>query len=45
MGQEFAQGHEWNADSGLDWPLLDMDGTAACRRRARLQSPIARTVH
>ncbi len=24
MGQEFAQGREWNADAGLDWPLLDI---------------------
>ena len=25
MGQEFAQGREWNFDAALDWPLLDVD--------------------
>jgi 1,4-alpha-glucan branching enzyme len=25
MGQEFAQGREWNFDAGLDWPLLAID--------------------
>ena len=25
MGQEFAQGAEWNADQSLDWHLLDTD--------------------
>ena len=25
MGQEFAQGAEWNADQSLDWHLLDVD--------------------
>jgi 1,4-alpha-glucan branching enzyme len=25
MGQEFAQGREWNFDAGLDWPLLSID--------------------
>jgi 1,4-alpha-glucan branching enzyme len=25
MGQEFAQGREWNFDTGLDWPLLSID--------------------
>ena len=25
MGQEFAQGREWNHDAGLDWGLLDVD--------------------
>ena len=25
MGQEFAQGREWNHDAGLDWSLLDVD--------------------
>jgi 1,4-alpha-glucan branching enzyme len=24
MGQEFAEGREWNFDSELDWPLLDV---------------------
>jgi 1,4-alpha-glucan branching enzyme len=24
MGQEFAQGREWNFDGELDWPLLDI---------------------
>ena len=24
MGQEFAQGREWNFDAGLDWNLLDL---------------------
>jgi len=24
MGQEFAQGPEWNFDAGLEWPLLDV---------------------
>ncbi len=24
MGQEFAQGREWNAEAELDWPLLDV---------------------
>ena len=24
MGQEFAQGREWDFESGLDWPLLDV---------------------
>ncbi len=24
MGQEFAQGREWNHDQSLDWHLLDM---------------------
>jgi 1,4-alpha-glucan branching enzyme len=24
MGQEFAQGREWNFETGLDWPLLDV---------------------
>ena len=25
MGQEFAQGHEWNFDGELDWSLLDVE--------------------
>jgi 1,4-alpha-glucan branching enzyme len=25
MGQEFAQGREWDFAAGLDWPLLDVD--------------------
>jgi 1,4-alpha-glucan branching enzyme len=25
MGQEFAQGREWNHDAGLDWHLLEVD--------------------
>jgi 1,4-alpha-glucan branching enzyme len=25
MGQEFAQGREWNFEAALDWPLLDID--------------------
>ncbi len=25
MGQEFAQGREWDFDAGLDWSLLDLD--------------------
>ena len=25
MGQEFAQGAEWNFEAGLEWPLLDAD--------------------
>ena len=25
MGQEFAQGPEWNAEAGLDWSALDVD--------------------
>jgi len=25
MGQEFAQGREWNFDAGLDWSSLDVD--------------------
>ncbi len=25
MGQEFAQGPEWNFEAGLEWPLLDAD--------------------
>jgi 1,4-alpha-glucan branching enzyme len=24
MGQEFAQGREWDVETGLDWPLLDV---------------------
>ena len=33
MGQEFAQGREWNSDAGLDWPSLSAStGIAACRR-------------
>ena len=35
MGQEFAQGQEWNFDRSLDWHLLDIDwhrGVRACVR-------------
>jgi 1,4-alpha-glucan branching enzyme len=35
MGQEFAQGAEWNFDSSLDWHLLDIDlhlGVQSCVR-------------
>ena len=43
MGQEFAQGREWNFDAGLDWPSLAH--RLASRRagaRARLQSRLPR---
>ena len=32
MGQEFAQGREWNHDQSLDWHQLDSRSMAACRR-------------
>ena len=44
MGQEFAQGREWDFAAGLDWPLLDVDfhrGTRTlvrdCNREYRAQ--------
>ena len=43
MGQEFAQGREWNFDAGLDWSSLS-DRLASRRAvaRARLQSRLCR---
>jgi 1,4-alpha-glucan branching enzyme len=35
MGGEFAQGREWNYQSGLDWPLLDIDWHAGVQRLVR----------
>jgi 1,4-alpha-glucan branching enzyme len=32
MGGEFAQGHEWNFDAGLDWHLLDIHWHAGVQR-------------
>ncbi|MBI2816763.1 MAG: 1,4-alpha-glucan branching protein GlgB [Acidobacteria bacterium] len=32
MGGEFGQWNEWNADSGLDWNLLDFDSHSKLRR-------------
>ncbi len=38
MGQEFAQGREWNFDAGLDWPsLVDRLAPRRAGARARLQ--------
>ena len=34
MGGEFAQWHEWNHDSELDWALLDVDTHAGIKRFA-----------
>ena len=35
MGQEFAQGREWNHQQTLDWHLLDIDWHAGVRRLVR----------
>jgi hypothetical protein len=49
MGQEFAQGREWNFDAGLDWPLLAIDwhrGVQALVRDCnRLTAASARFMH
>ncbi len=35
MGQEFAQGPEWNADASLDWAALDIDWHRGVRALVR----------
>ena len=35
MGQEFAQGSEWNAEQSLDWHLLDVDWHQGVRTLVR----------
>jgi len=35
MGQEFAQGPEWNADAGLDWVALDIEWHRGVRALVR----------
>ena len=43
MGQEFAQGREWNFDAGLDWQLLDVGWHRGVQTlRARLQPRLPR---
>ena len=44
MGQEFAQGREWNFDAGLEWPLLDVGWhQRRAHAAARLQPRLPRT--
>jgi 1,4-alpha-glucan branching enzyme len=48
MGQEFAQGAEWNVATGLDWPLLDVGwhrGTQALVRDCNRLYVAQRALH
>jgi 1,4-alpha-glucan branching enzyme len=43
MGQEFAQGREWNHDQSLDWHLLDIAGHRGMQSLVRDLNALYRT--
>ena len=48
MGQEFAQGREWNFEAALEWPLLDVDwhrGTQSLVRDCNRAYRAIRSLH
>ena len=48
MGQEFAQGREWDFETGLDWPLLDVGwhkGVQALLRDCNRAYRVQRALH